>query len=249
MDRYSFLVRLFHPLLYAGLSRRYPERGSAPRGLLQGTRHAWGDFLTKAKAAAVNYQITLMHTRRFATLLLGMWLAGSLFMYAVATTNFQAVDRLLSEPDPSASQMVKVLGNNSARMLLRHQVSEINRSAFNNWERVQLVLGMVLLVTLLFDTNGDKVYMGLCAFLLLLIMVEHFLLTPHLTAVGKTLDFIPAEEPSTARIKFGRFHQAYAVVEVAKMLLLLGLSGRLLMLSQRRRSRKKIKPVNNADNG
>ena len=190
-----------------------------------------------------------MHTRRFATLLLGMWLAGSLLMYAVATTNFHRVDRLLAEPDPSAGQMVKLLGNSSARMLLRHQVSEINRDLFNNWERVQLILGIVLIVTLLFDTNGEKLYMGLCGLLLLLIIVEHFLLTPHLTAVGRSLDFIPADEPTTERIKFGRFHQAYAVVEALKLVVLLGLSGRLMTLSQRRRSRKNINAVNNADDG
>ena len=112
-----------------------------------------------------------------------------------------------------------------------------------------LVFGIILLVTLLFDTNGDKLYMGACCFLLLLLLVEHFLVTPHLTAAGRALDFIPAEEPSTERIKFGRFHQAYSVVEVLKTLVLVGLSGRLIMLSQRRRSRKTFNPVNNADNG
>src|ERR1035438_9542016 len=29
--RYSFPVRLLHSLLHAGLSRRYPDQGSAPR--------------------------------------------------------------------------------------------------------------------------------------------------------------------------------------------------------------------------
>ncbi len=30
MGCYSFLVRLFHPLLYAGLSRRYPDQKVRP---------------------------------------------------------------------------------------------------------------------------------------------------------------------------------------------------------------------------
>ncbi len=33
MGCYSFLVRLFHPLLYAGLSPRYPGRKSRPTGV------------------------------------------------------------------------------------------------------------------------------------------------------------------------------------------------------------------------
>jgi len=31
MVRYSFLVRLFHPLLHAGLSRRIPDHSIRPR--------------------------------------------------------------------------------------------------------------------------------------------------------------------------------------------------------------------------
>jgi hypothetical protein len=190
-----------------------------------------------------------MHTRRFATLLLGMWLAGSLAMMGVAIGNFQGVDNLLSAPDPSANQQIKVLGKSSARALLRHQVGELNRFYFSTWEIAQICLGLVLIVTLLFATNGEKLYMGLCGFLLLLVIIQHFLLTSHITALGRAIDFLPPDEPSAERIRFWRFHNAYSVLEVIKFVALLVVSGRLLTVSQRSRTRKKINAINDADDG
>ncbi len=182
-------------------------------------------------------------------MLLGMWLAGGLFMFGVAIGGFQVVDTTLAEPDPSANQMVKVLGKHSARTLLRHQVSELNRFFIKNWERAQLCLGVLLLLTMLFDTNGDKFYMGVCGFLLLLALSQHFLLTPHITALGRAVDFIPEQEPALERTQLWRFHYAYAAAEAVKFLVVAGFSVRLLVVSHRRRSRKNVDLVDNSDNG
>jgi len=171
-------------------------------------------------------------------------------MMVVAIWNFAGVDRLLEAPGPSASQHIKVLGTDSARMLLRHQVAELNRFFFENWEIVQLMLGIGLLVTLLFATNGEKLYMLLCAFLLLLVIVEHFLVTPQIVSLGRSIDFIPEQTPSVARIKFWRFHNAYSALEVFKLLTLGGVTLRLLTVSRRPRSRKKkVDLIDDADNG
>ncbi len=192
-----------------------------------------------------------MHTKRFATLLLGMWLAGSIFMMAVATWNFAGVDRLLAEPDMSANQYIKVLGADSARMLLRHQVAELNRTYFDAWEVAQFGIGITLIVTLLFATNGERLYMIGCGLLLLLVLVEHFLLTPQITGIGRLIDFVPPDAPSPERVRFWRFHNAYATLEVLKLLLLIGLSARLLIIQSRRRNRprKKLDLVDDAENG
>ena len=39
-----------------------------------------------------------MRDKTIAALLLGAWLAGTLFMWSVATQNFRLVDRLLASP-------------------------------------------------------------------------------------------------------------------------------------------------------
>jgi len=53
--RYAFPVRLFHSLLHAGLSRRYPERRSAPAG---GASSATFSVTTVAVGAATAVKIT-----------------------------------------------------------------------------------------------------------------------------------------------------------------------------------------------
>lgn len=192
-----------------------------------------------------------MHTRRFSTLILGLWLAGSLFMMAVAVENFQGVDRLLEAPAPAARQYIKVLGVESARTLLRHQVAELNRFFFENWELVQLALAIVLIVTLLFATNGDKIYVGGAGLLLIIVIAEHWLVTPQIKALGRAIDFIPAAAPSLERIKFWRFHHAYTALEIGKLAVLAALTVRLLIFRSRHRThrRKKADLVNDANHG
>jgi len=190
-----------------------------------------------------------MHTRRLATFILGAWVAGTFFMMAVAIWNLDGVDRLLEAPNPSASQHIKVLGADSARMLLRHQVSELSRFYFENWEYAQLMLGIALLLTLLFATNGEKWYMLLCGLLLLLVIVERFLVTPQIISLGRAIDFVPEQTPSVERIKFWRFHNAYVALELIKLAVLGGTTLRLLTMSRRPRSRKKVDLIDDADNG
>lgn len=184
-------------------------------------------------------------------MVLGMWLAGSLFMMVVAIGNFQGVERLLEAPEMSARQSIKTLGPESARLLLRHQVGELNRLYFENWEWVQLALGIVLTVTLLFATNGGKIHMLVCGFLLLLVLVERFLITPHVASLGRMLDFVPPGVQSAETTRFWRLHNAYSALEVLKLVTLLGLTGSLLMVGARRRSpvRNKINVVDDTDHG
>ena len=89
--------------------------------------------------------LELMHTRRLSSLLLGAWLAGSLFMWMVATQNFRSVDRLLESPSPQASTQFDKLGRDGARTLLRYHVGEQNRWYFETWELAQIVVGALLI--------------------------------------------------------------------------------------------------------
>src|ERR1700674_5746302 len=90
-----------------------------------------------------------MHLQRFATFLLGAWIAAGLFMGMLATQNFRSVDRLLAAPAPEAGERIQTLGGrDAARVFLRHQASELNRFYFAAWERVQIGLGLALLLVL-----------------------------------------------------------------------------------------------------
>src|SRR3954462_14937114 len=96
-----------------------------------------------------------MHARRLACFLLGLWLAGGLFMAWVATQNFREVDRLLSREDPAATLRLQPLGA-EARTILRYHASEMNRWLFRNWEIVQLVFGTAFFFVMLFGSRENK---------------------------------------------------------------------------------------------
>jgi hypothetical protein len=192
-----------------------------------------------------------MHTRRVAALLIGAWLAGGIFMASLAIGGFHSVDRLLEAPSPDAMQYLKVLGGASARTMLRYLVSEQNRHYFYVWELVQLGMAVGLFATIFTMTEGKKVLLAGVFLMTLLVLVEHFLLTPYLSVWGRAIDFVPPEAPSPERFRFWQFHTAYSWLEVVKGLIAVGLCLRLTIHRSRRqlRSRQKVESIDDADNG
>jgi hypothetical protein len=167
-----------------------------------------------------------MHTHRFATFLLGAWIAGSLFMAMVATQNFRAVDRLLASPAPEAARRIEVLGGSpAARVFLRHQASELNRFYFAMWERVQIALGLALLLVMWRGSMADRL---LCLSMLVIVLAARWWLTPEITQVGRAIDWIPPAASGPQRSHFWRLHSVYSSCEVAKQLLGLALAFRLV---------------------
>lgn len=175
-----------------------------------------------------------MHYRRLACLLLGAWLAGSLFMIMVATQNFRAVDRLLESPSPRAAKQIQALGKSEARLFLRYQVSEQNRWYFEAWERAQLVLGVLLMLAFLLGAETRPSMLVLSAVMLAAVALQHWLMTPEIVRLGRMIDFLPAVKVSAARARFWNFHTAYSTTEVIKLVLGLLLTGRLLVRRRRR---------------
>lgn len=171
-------------------------------------------------------------------------------MMMMATQNFRAVDRLLAAPAPAAALQVDALGKNEARMFLRHQVGEQNRWYFDTWEKLQLGLGALLLLTLFFAANGKPSMVVLSLLMLVAVGLQHWAITPQIVELGRAIDFVPEAEPSPDRIRLWDFHTAYSATEVAKLGMGLFLTGRLLV-RRRRRSRDvadEVDPVNHADN-
>ena len=193
-----------------------------------------------------------MHVRRLATLLLGAWLAGCFFMTWVATGNFASVERVLKTPSAKAQRELTDIGLARSRALLRFQASEQNRHYFYNWETVQLVLAVVVAVVLLFATNGDKLVMGLSVFMLAIVVIQHFTMTPQVIEVGRVIDFASSDELTAEKEMFWNLHKAYTVVELSKMAGGIILGIRMIYMSHqlKRRgssSRKKVNAVDHAD--
>jgi len=174
-----------------------------------------------------------MHYRRFACFLLGAWLAAGLFMAMVATQNFRSVDRLLAKPAAPAADQLSKLGA-GGRALLRYQVSEQNRWFFETWEMLQIGLGILLLLVLLFGSNETNFTMLMALLMLLIVLVQRFALTPQIVALGRVIDYVPVDQPSAERSRFWLFHSTYSGLELVKWALGFLLTARLLLRSKKK---------------
>jgi hypothetical protein len=172
-------------------------------------------------------------------------------MTIVATHNFRAVDQLLAQPAPQAAGQINALGRDAARAFLRYHSAELNRWYFETWEAVQIALGLAVFSLLLFTTHEGKVGLSMALLMLFIVLLERFLLTPQIVALGRAIDFVPAGQFSPERSRFWMLHGAYSGLEVLKM----GLAAALVvkMLWRRRRSSgnaaEEIDLVDKADHG
>ena len=181
-----------------------------------------------------------MHFRRFAAFLLGAWLAGCLFMDMVATQNFRSVDRLLAAPSPQLAERVQAMGgHDAARVLLRHQVAEQNRWYFETWEQAQAALGSALFLVLLFGAVADRWMLFFTLLMLSLVLIAHFFLTPEITRLGRSIDFVRPGTSSPDRAHFWLLHGSYSASELIK----LGAGIVLAVLLMRRRRGRRAASV------
>jgi hypothetical protein len=175
-----------------------------------------------------------MHFRRFACLILGAWLGGAAMMSLVATQNFRTVDRILLAPHVAASQDLKTLGHESARMLFRWEAGEQNRWLFEVWETAQVALALAVFFILLFGSTETKYSLALALMMLVVVILQRFFLTPMMASLGRLIDFVAPTVRSPERIKFGVLHMGYIGLEIAKVTLGLLLAVKLMMRTRRK---------------
>lgn len=158
-----------------------------------------------------------MDLTRIATLLLGAWIGGCVFMDMVATQNFRSVDRLLASPPTHVAERVQAIGgHDAARAFLRYQASELNRQYFTTWEVTQIVLGVLLIGIVILAGHRNRVTIWLPSLMLSLTLVMHFVLTPQITRLGRAMDFSPPGQAGISS-QFWVFHGAYSALELIKL--------------------------------
>jgi hypothetical protein len=156
--------------------------------------------------------------QRWAMLVMGMWIAGSLAMLVVATQNFRTVDRLLAaSTNPTFSSQVKAIGQPAARELLRYLSSELNRLYFQLWNVMQVVLGLLALWLLSGPGTAARARWGVVAMLVVVALMTLWL-QPEITSVGRSLDFVPRDPPPPALGRFWVLHGVYTALELGKLL-------------------------------
>ena len=188
-------------------------------------------------------KLGIVHFRRLACFLLGLWLGGGLFMDMVVTQNFRSVDRLLSRPAPAAAQQLEKLGHDDARMLLRHQVSEQNRWYFESWGKIEIAIGAAVLLVLLFGSTEKTFSLLLALLMLFAVIVQRFALTPQMVILGRAIDWVPIDQPSPERTRFWLMHNAYVGLEIMNWALGFLLTAKLLFRSGKRGSAEDAEPT------
>lgn len=148
---------------------------------------------------------------------MGAWLAGSLIMFVVATQNFYTVDRLLADSDSSVFRaQVEHLGQTRGRELLRYLSSELNRLYFQLWNVAQLALALVLLWLLGRNPEHVRVRRGIVSMTAVVLLMAAWL-QPEITALGRSLDFVPRDPPPPGFSRFWALHAIYTTLELCKL--------------------------------
>jgi len=161
--------------------------------------------------------------QRWALVLMGAWLMGTVCTSVVATENFYTIDRLLAgSPNRSFTTAVQQLGQPQARDLLRYLSSELNRLYFRLWNGAQLVLAVLVLWLMVGSPRQDPVaarpaIQGVIAMLAIVVLMLVWL-TPSIVSLGRSLDFVPRDPAPPGMQRFWILHAAYTSLEMIKLL-------------------------------
>jgi hypothetical protein len=150
--------------------------------------------------------------------LVGLWLGALLASWLVASVNFRTVDRVLGPAmRPELEQRLAPLAPDDRRATLRHLASEINRWMFRYWSLTQVALGIACLLAAWRVGVAPRF---LLAAALLTALIQSFGLTPPITELGRSIDFVPRPLPPETARRFGLLHAAYVGLDLAKAVLL-----------------------------
>jgi hypothetical protein len=154
---------------------------------------------------------------RWALVLMGAWLAGTVVVTVVAAENFYTIDRMLENSKSAAFYTtVLKLGYPPSRELLRYLSSELNRLYFQLWNVAQLVIGALVLMRLR-GVSASRARWGVVAMLASVVLMAAWL-TPAIVTLGRSLDFVPREPPPPGVRRFWILHAADTTLEMLKLM-------------------------------
>jgi hypothetical protein len=196
-----------------------------------------------ARGQIVCVKLEFVHTRRLAAFLLGIWLGGGLLMILIQAENLRFTSSLLSTPSDQATAYLKKSGSQQDfALMMRYQAAEQNRRYADIWEDGQFGLGLVLAASLFLGTQRRTFPLVICALMLVMLMFEHFGITPELAFRGRETDFPPGNAALGLLVRMYALGQIYAWVEGCKMVLGVLLAG-YLFIFRARRTRKQIDSI------
>ena len=151
-------------------------------------------------------------------MLLGLWLGAGIVTDVTVTTNFSTVDRFLQSPGSIATSIeLNKIGRDRLREILRRNAGEENNYIFENFELAELGLGAVLFFVLLFGDRPQISMLAFTAVMEVIVGVQHFFLSPQITALGRQIVGLAKSTPEYQR--FWMFHGIYSGSEILKLVI------------------------------
>ena len=158
-----------------------------------------------------------MFTRRVALFLLGIWVGCCLFVDALALQRNNVANQILDNPTEQARIDINKAGPEGVGRLLRHLAGEQVRSSLNGWEQAQGVLALLMIVMLVFTEHRRPLAIGGCGVMALLAFIQHFMITPEWSYVGRELDFLGDKASFSTATRAWTLTQMYGATEVLKL--------------------------------
>jgi hypothetical protein len=161
-----------------------------------------------------------MHTRRIAGFLLGAWMGGSVLMLLIQSANQRITEYVLASPSAqSLAALKKTDPLENVELLMRYQAAEQNRRYSSIWEETQFGIAFFLFACLFLATQRNVFPMLFCGLMLLMVIFEHFEISPELAFRGRETDFPPGSLSDGARAGVWALGQILAWVEASKLVL------------------------------
>jgi len=152
--------------------------------------------------------------------------------------NFDAVAGVLKAPPDRFKEMIRVLTPDKARSLLRYTAGLQNTYTYETWEDIQIVLGLVISATLVLERQTRLLSIATIS-MTIVVVFEHFKLSPDLAWLGSTIEFVPWTSESQTRDQFWNLHRLYLILDATKMLVGMVVTGVLVFQQSGRRVRYK----------
>jgi hypothetical protein len=173
-----------------------------------------------------------MHIRRLVSVFLGSWLMGLFLVNYIAGTNVSTTKYVTENPPKAAQAAMTAAGPTNAAELMQYAASENNRSMVENWEWVQIVLGLALATSLPFALRLKWSYVAAASVMLIMVIGQKALITPQVIGLGRALDFtVPGAAPDEMQRQqssLNTLQNLHIGLDIAKGLIGITLTGALL---------------------
>lgn len=167
-------------------------------------------------------------------LLVGLWSAGTLFMWQVAIQNFAVAERIAGSSPDGLRAAVGALSEEGLRSALRFQASEVNRLFFHWWGWLQIPLA-VGCAALAFRLRQKTLVWAALAMLAISLFLAAYVV-PETVRFGRLIDFAAEGSMPETHASFWTLHHLYTGLDLLKFglgLAMAALSVRLVAHRQR----------------